>query len=200
MPQRGIKRCGRGGGGKLSGTGYALGVNCGITFAGLKPASLFWLKEEQCGELDYYRKSFAKRKFRFMVVKSAEGRRLFYVFNQNKLEELLFDKQNRTFLHSCGYRYDGIGGALIELKRRLQGDCDFPHEVGLFLGYPLEDVRGFMADARRGVCTECGYWKVYGHLNEKKKIFERYRKCSRCICDKMSSGMSIEEIFKLDDN
>ena len=181
----------------MSDTGYALGVNCGITFAGLKPASLFWLKDEQCEQLAYYRKCFAKRRFRFMAVKRAEGRRLFYVFNQSRLEELLFEEKNRRFLNARGYEYQNIGGALRELKRRLEeGDC-FPHEVGLFLGYPLEDVRGFMENASGGMCLECGYWKVYGRHQEKVRLFERYRKCSRCICDKLSSGMPIEEIFKL---
>ena len=37
----------------------------------------------------------------------------------------------------------------------------FPHEVGLFLGYPPEDVRGFMECRAKGFrCVGC--WKVYG--------------------------------------
>ena len=53
----------------MSETGYCLGVHCGITFAGLKPASLFWLKDGQDGDIVYYRSRFAKRDFRFLAVR-----------------------------------------------------------------------------------------------------------------------------------
>lgn len=58
----------------MSETGYCLGVHCGITFAGLKPASLFWLKEWQDGDIVYYRSRFAKRDFRFLAVRRSAGK------------------------------------------------------------------------------------------------------------------------------
>lgn len=146
----------------MSHTGYALGVNCGITFAGLKPASLFWLRDEQCTDMPYYRRLFGKRDFRFITVRSVRGRKLYYVFNRKMLQSVLSDPNIGKFLRSRGYSDTSLGGALGELRRRLEGEGDFPHEVGLFLGYPLEDVEGFIRDARGGICLSCGYWKVYG--------------------------------------
>lgn len=64
----------------VSETGYCLGLHCGITFAGLKPASLFWLKDGQDKDMVYYRRCFAKKDFRFIAVKRSAGRNLFYVF------------------------------------------------------------------------------------------------------------------------
>lgn len=181
----------------MSETGYCLGLHCGITFAGLKPASLFWLKDGQDKDMVYYRRCFAKKDFRFIAVKRSAGRKLFYVFHRGRLEEILFDKANREFLRGRGYNYDTVGGALKEIKRRLERGDEFPHEVGLFLGYPLEDVRGFIEDARGGVCLNCGYWKVYGAFEEREKLFKRYERCSRCICEKLSCGRAIEDIFGL---
>lgn len=54
----------------------------------------------------------------------------------------------------------------------MEGEGEFPHEIGLFLGYPLCDVRGFIEDARGGVCLGCGYWKVYGEVEEREKLFK----------------------------
>ena len=165
----------------MSETGYCLGVHCGITFAGLKPASLFWLKEWQDGDIVYYRSRFAKRDFRFLAVRRSAGKKLYYVFHRGRLDEILFNAENRRFLRGRGYRYSTQGEALKELKRRMEGEGEFPHEIGLFLGYPLCDVRGFIEDARGGVCLGCGYWKVYGEVEEREKLFKRYESCSRCI-------------------
>lgn len=44
--------------------------------------------------------------------------------------------------------------------RRLQRFEAFPHEIGLFLSYPPEDVRGFIE--HKGHESKCeGCWKVY---------------------------------------
>ncbi len=181
----------------MSGTGYALGVNCGITFAGLKPASLFWLGDDNGRDIARYKYLLAKKDFYFMAVKRAEGKKLFYVFHRGRLKKILFNAENRAFLSSRGYKYSDFGGALRELKARMEGGCDFPHEVGLFLGYPLHDVRGFISDARGGVCLGCGYWKVYAEEEECEKLFRRFERCSRCICGKMQSGTPLEDIFGL---
>ena len=51
---------------------------------------------------------------------------------------------------------------------RLRRESDFPHEVGLFLGYPPRDVEGFIREkARRAKCT--GAWKVYGDEEAARK-------------------------------
>lgn len=181
----------------MSHTGYALGVNCGITFAGLKPASLFWLRDEQCTDMPYYRRLFGKRDFRFITVRSVRGRKLYYVFNRKMLQGVLSDPNIGNFLRSLGYSDTSLGGALGELRRRLEGEGDFPHEVGLFLGYPLEDVEGFIRDARGGICLSCGYWKVYGCPEGRARLFSRYNRCSQCIVNKMLSGIPLERIFKL---
>lgn len=56
------------------------------------------------------------------------------------------------------------------IVRKLRRSEDFPHEIGLFLGYPLEDVAGFM---ELGPCScKCtGCWKVYGNVEAAKKKF-----------------------------
>ncbi|MCD7729578.1 MAG: DUF3793 family protein [Clostridia bacterium] len=180
----------------MSGAGYALGLHCGITFAGIKAASLFWLKDEDSGNINYYRACFAKKRFRFIVVKRAQGKKLYYVFNEEKLEDILADGENRLFLASLGYNCCNIESVLRRLKARLSATGDFPHEVGLFLGYPLDDVKGFIADAKGGENIG-GYWKVYSRPQEKARLFARYDDCTRCICRKLESGTPIEQIFKV---
>ena len=66
--------------------------------------------------------------------------------------------------------------SVARLKKRLAED-DFPHEIGVFLGYPLGDVVGFIEN--RGLNCKCvGCWKVYCNEHEAVKTFERYKKCT----------------------
>ena len=43
------------------------------------------------------------------------------------------------------------------------GEPGFPHEMGVLLGYPVEDVRGFMEQNGQNALYQ-GYWKVYAHV------------------------------------
>lgn len=42
---------------------------------------------------------------------------------------------------------------------------NFPHEIGIFLGYPLDDVIGFIEHKPYYLV---GDWKVYQNVNEAK--------------------------------
>ena len=77
------------------------------------------------------------------------------------LRESLRQPERRAFLQACGYPVSmGTGRLLDELSRRMRSAKagGFPHEIGLFLGYPLEDVTGFIAAG--GAEYRCsGCWK-----------------------------------------
>ena len=40
-----------------------------------------------------------------------------------------------------------------------------------------------------------GYWKVYEGEEEKRRLFEKYKRCTRKILQRMSFGCSLESIF-----
>ena len=73
------------------------------------------------------------------------------------------------------YKID-IDGALRTLRARLKDAKSFPHEIGVFLGYPLADVLGFIENCGKN-CLACGCWKVYSDLCFALQTFQRYDKC-----------------------
>lgn len=174
-------------------TEYALGTHCGVTFAGIKAASLFNLKRRCAHCLGRYEEYFARRGFVFLTMKSDDERILLYVYNRKRLEGILFERENRRFLEGEGYRYETAEEALTILKSRMNGE-DFPHEIGIFLHYPLEDVKGFIAHPNEGVKL-IGCWKVYEGEERKKRIFEIYKKCTQRIIERLSDGIPLESIF-----
>ena len=81
---------------------------------------------------------------------------------------------------------------LEDLKERLLYD-DFPHEIGVFLGYDLDDIKSYI-DGKK--CIYVGYWKVYSRLNEKLQIFNKYTKCRECVINLISKGFPIENFMR----
>ena len=79
------------------------------------------------------------------------------------------------------------------LRSRMQVKKSFPHEVGLFLGYPPADVRGFIEN--RGQDFACaGYWKVYSNEKEARKLFRRYSECSHAFCTSLEQGKAFQDL------
>jgi len=175
---------------------HALCVNCGITLAGIKPASLFNIKKELIKDIRAYKKMFLCRGVECRFIKLNGDKVLLYVFKRSSLEKILFNKEVGDFLRRYGYEYNTVDEALKILVRKLRFEKAFPHEIGVFLGYALEDVKGFISSPTDGVCFT-GYWKVYAHAEQKALMFARYRFCTVTLERKLKNGESLNRIFKV---
>ena len=104
---------------------------------------------------------------------AAEDRNaLVMLYRRELLEEVLALENVRDILSERGYAFPfGIEDCLGHLRRRFL--VEFPHEIGLFLGYPPEDVRGFL-EHRGAKSLAVGYWKVYGNVEKARRAFRRY--------------------------
>ena len=76
-------------------------------------------------------------------------------------------------LRSCGYPLPDLDACLKCLREKIGGE--FPHEIGLFLDYPPDDVKCFMENKKCENQLRNGYWKVYGNVSKAKQIFSEYR-------------------------
>ena len=112
------------------------------------------------------------------------------------------DEAKELYISADAYP-DGAGRDAVRLIKSLDldrlfdllmtEDDVFPHEVGLFLGYPPGDVRSFMKDTRHGVkCTGC--WKAYGNEEEARKTFAKFRKCTDVYRRELSRGRSLLQL------
>lgn len=73
------------------------------------------------------------------------------------------------------------------------GGWDSPHEIGAFLGYPADDVKGFIEN-RGNRYLMIGYWKVYSDLAKARMIFKEYDRAKDCAVNEFITGKSIREI------
>ena len=100
-------------------------------------------------------------------------------------------------MKSFGYESLDLSDVLSRFQKRY-ADCmeqiaEFPHEMGLLLGYPVEDVEGFIENKGHNYLY-AGYWKVYGHVEEKKALFNRYEEARKVLIQLLASGRSVSEM------
>ncbi len=121
-------------------------------------------------------------------------RLLIFIYDENRLSCLIQGQGALAYLAAKGYPVGlGLHALLGELFRRLAGDAEFPHEIGLFLGYPLTDVISFERDHGR-TSSYCGMWQVYGNVESAIEQMERYRSCSESCCIAYDRGLDIVDI------
>ena len=121
-------------------------------------------------------------------------RALLYLFRPRALERDLRGEETARLLEAAGYPSRRSGACLGQLMQRLREKKDFPHEIGLFLSYPPEDVKGFIENrAAKSKCT--GHWKVYGDERRTRALFEKYDRCTRIYWDLWQAGHTLDTLI-----
>lgn len=173
---------------------------CAPTLAGKKPASLFrYQGRDQQSVLvsaAHWARELAPFGIAVRVLKmcSQTGACLIYLYRAGWLRQILAEPSNRTFLERMGYQTErGCSGLLEQLSDRLCLEREFPHEIGVFLGYPLEDVIGFIENQGRNY-TCCGYWKAYGDPELARRTFDSYRQCTEICKERFRKGARITQL------
>ena len=122
--------------------------HCSPTLAGIKTANLFncpYSSRLECeSDVRKLNKMFCKKGIKVLPLKFSNGKALIYIFRPSKLAVDLSDEYACKLLESQGYHSHDAARCIRELRHRLKDSTEFPHEIGLFLGYPPEDVRGFI--------------------------------------------------------
>lgn len=176
-----------------------LAWHCAPALAGIKAGNLLCLSRGKFPGLkqriDQYRQDFITRGISFEVLCDCGQRVLLLVYRKELLERHLSQPGARAILRRTGYsEREGLPGLLGQLKRRLAQSVDFPHEIGLFLEYPPEDVEGFQRN-RGHNCKLCGHWKVYADPVGARVRFQRYDRCRDALCRRLEQGLTLRQLF-----
>lgn len=174
----------------------ALAEQCAPTLAGIKPANLFCWRDATTPDFARWRETLAAYGVEFRTLKAcpAAGYSLIYLFRTARLREILSGSSVRDFLRRLGYPDADFSAALEHLAVRFQNAEEFPHEIGIFLGYPLEDVTGFI-EHRGKDYAYCGCWKVYGNPEEAKRRFAEYRRCTALYRETVRAGVPLTRLI-----
>ena len=178
----------------------ALVYHCSPTLCGLKPANLLSLSKDEYPHLPQLAAAYARlledKGIRLTILCSCGCRWLLLVYHQSMLAAQLKQPAVIRLLAQAGYPVEApfsLEQLLHHLSRRLRQSEGFPHEIGVFLGYPLEDVIGFCRHKGEG-CKLCGYWKVYGDVDHAKRCFAAFDRCRDALYARLLSGSPLEQL------
>lgn len=178
--------------------------HCSPTLAGLKTGNMFSVSfdsgDDMVTEMRRINRILTRRGLRAIPFRTCRDSWLVYIFRPDCLKRDLAAPEALDILKEKGYRVENPACCLAQLAEKICEHQEFPHEIGLFLGYPPEDVRGFIDSC----CKKCGasrgakftgYWKVYGDEQEASRRFARFDKCIKAYRDALGHGRTLEQLI-----
>ncbi len=170
---------------------------CSPTLAGLKTGSIFNLRFATVAEVfdtvRRWNRLLCSKGLRFLPLRYTNQTALIYVYRPSALKNDLSRLSACRLLIERGYCTESCDMCVSRLFKRLREEREFPHEIGLFLGYPPEDVRGFIENNAGGYKV-IGCWKVYGDEEAAEKYFNKCKKCTDVYCKQYADGKPIEKL------
>jgi hypothetical protein len=177
--------------------GLQLALQCAPVITGIKVSNLFIIDKNMVEELYDIIDGTDISAF-FLYEDEIKANILLY--RKKELQQYLLRKENQKFIRNFGYESVYIDDLLPEFAIRFsiyqltQGE--FPHEMGILLGYPVEDVEGFISNNGKNELYT-GYWKVYDNLPEKLVLFNYYEAAREHFICLLAKGMDMSSILMM---
>ena len=184
---------------------YNLAYSCAPCLAGIKPSNLFSISAEDFKQFFLLDKDLLEAKgFYLKVLCACERGVQIILYKKEALETLIRSERVKSALLMFGYEPEmSLEDMLNLLASRMhssQADrhckrcCSFPHEIGLFLGYPVYDVLEYYKRHGEG-CIFSGYWKVYSDAEKAAETFEQYNECKKHFALQIEKGLRLYDLL-----
>jgi len=172
-----------------------LALQCAPVISGIKISNLLTIPVKNLKELSAVLK---KTELSFRILYPGRERLVILIYREAKLREYLAREEVMAFIYKCGYETSDISKIFPVFVKRymryMELKQNFPHELGLFLGYPIEDVEGFIKENGKNYLYS-GYWKVYKDTELKIRLFKDYERVQTEIVRLLYEGLDIMDII-----
>lgn len=177
--------------------GYLLGQQCAPILAGIKPSNLLIVEPGNQKELSCILRGTG---IRSCCLYASGKKDYLLLFEEEKLQKLLREKEVNEYLRKCGYVSNNVKEVLRRLAWRFaeykKNKQEFPHEMGILFGYPLKDVQGFIENQGKNFKLS-GYWKVYDDVDYAGKVFYLYECVKHIVLKLFREGVCISDICRV---
>ena len=170
---------------------------CSPVLTGIKTANMFTFFGDPFNInniIKSYNKIFNSFDIYFYILNSKDESSLIYVYRFNRLKMDLRQAQVASFMESEGYDIYDVESCIETLSEKIRKEKNFPHEICLFLSYPIYDVIGFIRNNGSNF-KYCGFWKVYSNEENAKRVFREYEKCTDLCRKKFSEEKNLFNII-----
>ena len=173
-----------------------IALQCAPLLAGMKISNLLIVDSKKQTEVEL---TFSNTCLSCFVLYDSGKKATFLLYRKQSLEKYLGRTGVTKLMEGFGYRRQELGYVLHQVSLRYRAHMErkghFPHEIGILLGYPPEDVMGFIGNKGKNfLCS--GYWKVYSDLNGCRRIFRQYNHARERVIHMVSHGMHIRDILE----
>ena len=148
---------------------------CAPVLAGIKPSNMLVLENKHIHDVVRVLEGTG---LSWRCLYAGDEKNIWLLYRKEAMEEIVLGKEQMLFLKEWGYEEDTLERMLMKFSQRFRQyrkdkNLPFPHEMGVFLGYPMADVKGFIKYEGKNYLY-CGYWKVYENVEERKELFKTY--------------------------
>ena len=174
-----------------------LALQCAPLITGLKLSNLLTISPDGFSQVEKIVEGSILSMYPLM---ETEAKIVILLYRRDRLEKYLKMPQVQKLLQEAGYDSSRLEDILPVFCERYETYAEnrksFPHEMGLLLGYPPEDVEGFIRhQGRNSLCT--GYWKVYADKEGKQRLFEKYEYARENLIQLLHYGVKMAEIIDI---
>lgn len=174
-----------------------LAFQCAPVITGVKMSNLLMIQNQNIDKVKFLLEDSDIQLFHLYT---ADNKTSFLLYRRDYFHQYLEQEEVRRLLLELGYHSLKESELLAEFQLRYEscrrGHNDFPHEMGIFLGYPIEDVIGFIEHKGKNYLYS-GYWKVYGDIQGKRKLFKEFEQAKETLIRLLFSGTSMEDVIHL---
>lgn len=180
----------------LSQVEIRMALQCAPIITGIKVSNLLSIASKDEDKLRMILKKSGIISYRLL---RQDDKTTFLLFRKCELETYLRDRKIQRFLIEKGYIELSLSGILSRFQQRyeiyMNHGGGFPHEMGILLGYPIEDVDGFIKEKGKNYLYS-GYWKVYQNVEEKKQLFEAFESAKDGLILLVANGYELRSIVE----
>ena len=170
---------------------------CAPTLCEIKPGNMFFVKNNDFTQTSFeqWKQSLFLRGFLSFAIRLSENSTAIFVCNVCWVRKILGDISVHSYLVEKGYHCGGVFDFVNDFTYRLHTTQGFPHEIGVVLGYPVDDVIEFKNHEGQN-CKYCGQWKTYTDIEKAKQCHCNYKNCCG-FCEKLyNEGYSLDYILR----
>lgn len=180
-----------------------LAYNCMPTLLKMKPSTILNMQKRVIGPTELFF-SVLEREIKpfhcsYEVILETKTSFIVLIYEESRLSSQLEDKACVKILEDFGYQLgeQKIEEAISYLKERyriyMEDRREFPDELGIFFGYPVEDVKAYIKNQGKNY-KKCGFWKVYCNVESAEQAFNRFREVRDAAVEALSEGMPLMEV------
>lgn len=174
-----------------------MALQCAPVLAGLKASNLLIVKNDCVKKVKEILKNTPISCFVLLVT---QHKTMILLYRKEQMESYLSATSVKGLFKELGYKEYNFSDILSVFQRRygdyMAGGKEFPHEMGLVLGYPAEDVEGFIKNEGKNFFF-IGYWKVYANPAAKKYLFQQFEAAKETMVKLISQGVSVADIIHI---